>query len=197
MTLIYLMMGEILDIPLYGVLMPGHIYVRYKEEGRAGVNVETTMSGMEIYHYARHFGLSIANEDGSIYGKELNKYQVLGAYLNNLGNYYLVFGETEKAKILFKKSIGILPALPESYANLGMARYYEKDFEGAASVFEKGISRNPERPGLHILAAEAFLAAKLPGKAKTHAREAYRLSGKTSRAAKKLLEKIRMSDHGK
>src|SRR6056297_2591021 len=59
MSVLYLMMGELLDMPLYGVLMPGHIYVRYKEKGRAGINVETTLSGRGIYRYDRHYGLSI------------------------------------------------------------------------------------------------------------------------------------------
>jgi len=56
-SLIYLMLGEKLNLPLYGVLVPNHIYVRYKEPGRSGINVETTYSGAEFYKYDEYSGI--------------------------------------------------------------------------------------------------------------------------------------------
>ncbi len=190
MSVIYLMMGELLDMPLYGVLMPGHIYVRYKEKGRAGVNVETTLSGRGIYRYDRHYGLSILNEEISIYGKELGQYEIIGAYLTNLGNYHLVFGEAEKAAVFFKKSMEILPSLPESYANLGMVFLGKNEYDRAADIFEKGIEKSPGSYTLHMLAGEAYLAAGDFEKAETRAAEANRLYGRENGPAAELLKKI-------
>lgn len=123
-SLIYLMLGDILNLPLYGVLIPGHIYVRYREDGKSGINIETTFKGYEYYGYLNMFGLDIYGNNKNSYGKELSKSQVIGAYLNNLGNSLLSIGELQKAEILLQKAIKYLPTIAEPYINLGIL--YEK-----------------------------------------------------------------------
>ncbi|MCX8093963.1 MAG: tetratricopeptide repeat protein [Candidatus Goldbacteria bacterium] len=119
-SLIYLMLGDILNLPLYGGLIPGHIYVRYKDETKCCINIETTLKGFEYYGYMSKAGLDVYGSYKNSYGKELNKYQVIGAYLNNLGNLLISIGELNKAEILLKKSIKYLPSISEPYINLGI-----------------------------------------------------------------------------
>ena len=143
-SLIYLILGDILNLPLYGVLIPGHIYVRYREEGKSGINIETTLKGYEYYGYMNLFGPAIYGNDKNIYGKELTKYQVVGAYLNNLGSSLLTVGELQKAEILFKKSLKYLPSISEPYINLGIL--YEKLNKQATALkyYLNAVEINPQ-----------------------------------------------------
>jgi|DewCreStandDraft_4_1066084.scaffolds.fasta_scaffold03008_11 tetratricopeptide (TPR) repeat protein len=142
-SLIYLMLGDILNLPLYGVLIPGHIYVRYKENGKSSINIETTLKGYEYYGYMNMFGLDIYKDKNS-YGKELNKFQTIGAYLNNLGSFLLSVGELQKAEILFKKSIKYLPLISEPYMNLGILYEQINKPEAALTNYLKSIEINPD-----------------------------------------------------
>ncbi len=142
-SLIYLMLGDILNLPLYGVLIPGHIYVRYREEGKSGINIETTYKGYEYYGYYIVMPGTDGN-DKSSYGKELSKYQVIGAYLNNLGSSLLSIGELQKAEILLKKSLQFLSDISEPYINLGILYEKFKKPEIALKYYMNAIEINPQ-----------------------------------------------------
>ena len=44
LSVLYLSIGERLGLPLYGVVVPGHFFVRY-DDGRVRFNIETTSKG--------------------------------------------------------------------------------------------------------------------------------------------------------
>lgn len=143
-SLIYLMLGDILNLPLYGVLIPGHIYVRYREERKSGINIETTFKGYEYYSYMNMFGPDIYGNNKNSYGKELSKYQIIGAYLNNLGSSLLSIGELQKAEILLQKSFKYLPAISEPYINLGILYEKSNKPEIALKYYLSAIEINPQ-----------------------------------------------------
>jgi regulator of sirC expression with transglutaminase-like and TPR domain len=143
-SLIYLMIGDILHLPLYGVLIPGHIYVRYKEKGKSGINIETTFNGYEYYGYMNMTGLDIYDNHKNIYGNELSNYQVIGAYLNNLGSSLLSIGELQKAEILLVNSLKYLPSISEPYINLGMLYEESGKPEIALKYYLNAIELNPQ-----------------------------------------------------
>jgi len=68
-TMIYIILGEKLGMPIYGVYMPRHIFVRYQDKD-GYINIETTAGGISIpdKEYINDFGLS--GRDSGLYGKK-------------------------------------------------------------------------------------------------------------------------------
>jgi tetratricopeptide (TPR) repeat protein len=186
-SLIYLMIGDKLHLPLYGVLIPGHIYVRYKEPGRAGVNIETTFSGAEYYGYKDSITLLSPK---TAYGKELDKYSVIGAYLSNLGNYFILTGQNKKAAVMFKKSIEILPDSAEAYLNTGILCETEKKNALAEENYEKTLQMLPGNGYAHYRLGALYLSEQRFTKAQGHLEEAIKTKTGGSNAVK-LLEQAK------
>ncbi|GAI69689.1 unnamed protein product, partial [marine sediment metagenome] len=87
---------ERLGLPLYGVVVPGHFFVRY-DDGQVRFNIETTSKGGSApdEHYINKFKVPIGNI--SIYMKNLDKIHTLGCFCNNLGNSYDDIGNMDSA----------------------------------------------------------------------------------------------------
>ena len=118
MSILYLSIGERLGLPLYGVVVPGHFFVRY-DDGRVRFNIETTSNGGNASdeHYITKFKVPKLN-GRSIYLKNLTKIQTLGCFFNNLGNSYSDVDDIESALLAFERAVEINPTLSESRANL-------------------------------------------------------------------------------
>ena len=118
MSVLYLSIGERLGLPLHGVVVPGHFFVRY-DDGRVRFNIETTSNGGNASdeHYITKFKVPKLN-GRSIYLKNLTKIQTLGCFFNNLGNSYSDVDDIESALLAFERAVEINPTLSESRANL-------------------------------------------------------------------------------
>jgi len=118
LSVLYLAIGERLGLPLYGVVAPGHFFVRY-DDNNVRFNIETTGKGgyAKDEHYIEKFKVPPGN--GSIYMKNLSKLQTLGCFFNNLGNSYNDVGDTEQAQLALERAVEINPSLSESHTNLG------------------------------------------------------------------------------
>ncbi|MDD5064356.1 MAG: tetratricopeptide repeat protein [Phycisphaerae bacterium] len=125
LSVLYLSLGERLGLPLYGVVVPGHFFVRY-DDGRVRFNIETTSKGgyADDEHYRKEFKVP-KNSDG-IYMENLNKIQTLGCFFNNLGNSYNEVGDINQAMLAIERAVEINPGLAESRMNLGNI-YLKKD----------------------------------------------------------------------
>jgi len=126
LSVLYLAIAERLGLPLYGVVVPGHFFVRY-DDGRLRFNIETTSNGgtASDEHYIAKFKAPEGGNDG-IYMKNLDKIQTLGCFFNNLGNSYSDVGNMDSALLAFERAVEINPMLSESRANLGNI-YLKKD----------------------------------------------------------------------
>ncbi len=93
LSVLYLSLGERIGLPLYGVVVPGHFFVRY-EDGQRHFNIETTSKGCNApdEHYIEKF--KPPKTESTIYMKNLTKRETLGCFFNNLGNSYSVVGGT-------------------------------------------------------------------------------------------------------
>ncbi len=144
LSIIYLIIAEKLNLSIYGILIPGHMFVRYETEGRTGINVETTYGGKEFYDYFAFSGIDILNKDKLLYGKKLNKKQVIAAYLNNIGIIFEIKKDFKKAKIIYDRILQILPDLPEVYNNLAYIYIKEQNFTKAEETLKKVIEIYPD-----------------------------------------------------
>jgi len=143
LSILYLSLGERLGLPLYGVVVPGHFFVRY-DDRRVRFNIETTNNGASApdEHYINKFKVPQANND-SIYMINLNKIQTLGCFFNNLGNTYDDIGDLEAALLALERAVQINPTLSESRSNLGNV-YLKKDLVAEAIYeYQAALRINP------------------------------------------------------
>lgn len=117
LSVLYLAIGERLGMPLYGVVVPGHFFVRY-DDGHNRFNIETTAEGRmaDDDHYRNNFA---PPADHKLYMKNLTKRQTLGCFFNNLGNSYSAVDQNEQAFLELGRAVQINPSLSEAHTNLG------------------------------------------------------------------------------
>jgi tetratricopeptide (TPR) repeat protein len=164
LSILYLSLGERLGLPLYGVVVPGHFFVRY-DDGQVRFNIEATSKGgyADDAHYINKFkvptrstGSTSSPQAGSgregnngIYMVNLNKIQTLGCFFNNLGNSYNEVGDTEQAMLALERAVEINPTLAESRMNLGNI-YLKKDrIEDAIHEYEAALEIDPGNAKTH------------------------------------------------
>ncbi|MFW6210521.1 MAG: transglutaminase family protein, partial [bacterium] len=77
LSMLYLMIADELKLPVFGVFVPGHIFVRYESE-MDRINIETTSRGSFVpdSEYESEFNTRF---NGGLYGKSLSKRRSLGA----------------------------------------------------------------------------------------------------------------------
>ena len=116
LTGLYLVLAEKLDLPLRGVLLPGHVFVRYKK-GSQKRNIETLKMGIERTDdfYQDYFKVPAGHP---YYLRELSKNEVLALFRFNLGNAYRQRGLLEDAAKNYNKAIKLFPDLKEARENL-------------------------------------------------------------------------------
>ena len=118
LSLLYLILAQKLDLPLFGVPLPNHFFVRY-EAGKNRINIEATELGEAFpdSFYQQRYLLSSANE-GSYFLQNLNTKQTLGAYFSNVGMVYYQNQKIERALFYLKLSTDINPKSIDAQNNL-------------------------------------------------------------------------------
>jgi len=118
LSLLYLILGQKLGIPLYGVALPNHFFVRYEQEA-VQINIEPTERGVSYpdSFYWQRFGTS-AKTKNPYFMKNLNTRQTLGAYFSNVGMVYYQNQKPERAVFYLGLSTAINPQSIDAQNNL-------------------------------------------------------------------------------
>ncbi len=155
LSILYLALGERLGLPLYGVVVPGHFFVRYDDQMKMRFNIETTSKGANApdEHYLNKF--NVPDGDG-IYMKNLNKMQTLGCFFNNLGNSYSDVGNVEGALRALEKAVEINPSLAESRTNLGNIYLKKGRVDDAIDEYQYALDINPDDAKTHNNLGNAY-----------------------------------------
>ncbi len=155
LSILYLSLGERLGLPLYGVVVPGHFFVRY-DDGRVRFNIETTSKGgyADDEHYINKF--KVPKDNDSIYMVNLNKIQTLGCFFNNLGNSYNKIGDTKQAMLALERAIEINPTLAESHVNLGNIYLMKDRINDAINEYEEALEIDPRNAKVHNNLGNAY-----------------------------------------
>ena len=157
LSILYLAIGERLGLALYGVVVPGHFFVRY-DDGQVRFNIETTGKGgtADDKHYMEKF--KVPKTADNIYMNNLSKIQTLGCFFNNLGNSYTDVGNTEQALVALERAVAINPSLAESQATLGNVYLKTGRVEDAIYKYQMAIKINPIDAKTHNNLANAYCA---------------------------------------
>jgi len=141
LSLVYLSLAERLDLPMYGVMAPGHFFVRWDKDGQRR-NIETTDLGKDLSDaYYRQTHLNGYHDQTSL--KNLGIKQVLAVYLSNLANHYKIQGAHDHAIFIFQQALRVMPQQASFHTNLGNAYERNKDFRQAFVQYRQAISLNP------------------------------------------------------
>ena len=154
LSVLYLAIGERLGLPLYGVVVPGHFFVRY-DDGRLRFNIETTAKGSSASdeYYIEQFNVP---KTDTIYMTNLNKRQVLGCFFNNLGNVYGSINNVDQAIASLQWAVYINPSLAESRINLGNNYLLKNRTDDAITEYQAAVRINPDNAKVHNNLANAY-----------------------------------------
>jgi tetratricopeptide (TPR) repeat protein len=156
LSILYLSLAERLGLPIYGVVVPGHFFVRY-DDGDVAFNIEATSGGGTATdeHYIKRFNVPTDMPD-SVYLKNLDKIQTLGCLFNNLGNCYSEIGNIEYAQSTLERAVQINLLLAESRVNLGNI-YLEKGRLGdAIHQYQMALRINRNDSKVHLNLGNAY-----------------------------------------
>ncbi|MCJ7728327.1 MAG: tetratricopeptide repeat protein [Sedimentisphaerales bacterium] len=155
LSILYLAIGERLGLPLYGVVVPGHFFVRY-DDGQLRFNIETTSKGGTASDddYIKKF--NVPRDNSTIYMTNLDKLQTIGCFCNNLGNVYNDVGNIDQAMAALQCAVYINPSLGESRMNLGNI-YLKKDrVDDAIAEYQAAVKINPDDAKAHNNLGNAY-----------------------------------------
>ena len=157
LSVLYLSLAERVGLDMYGVVVPGHFFVRY-ENGRTRINIETTSNGASPpdEHYIDKFKISDTSRD-AIYMENLTKRQTLGCFFNNLGNVYNDIGDSETAMLALERAVAINPTLSESRANLGNIYLKKGRVDEALRQYRAAIELNRNNPKTYTNLGNAYM----------------------------------------
>ena len=156
LSILYLSLAERLGLDIYGVVVPGHFFVRY-DDGEARFNIETTSAGGSgtDEQYIEKFNVP-RGDSSSIYMKNLNKIQTLGCFFNNLGNSYDKIGDIDTALKAYKTAVEINPTLSESRVNVGNIYLRKGRVTDAIKEYQAALRINPKDATTHNNLGNAY-----------------------------------------
>jgi tetratricopeptide (TPR) repeat protein len=156
LSVLYLSLAERLGLPIYGVVAPGHFFVRY-DDGRELFNIETTSRGgyAPDEHYITEFKVPQAGDD-TIYMRNLTNLETLGCFFNNLGNSYHTIGDVDTAMAVLERAVQINPSLAEARMNLGNIYLKKGRVDEAIYQYRASLQINPDDAKAHLNLGNAY-----------------------------------------
>lgn len=143
LSLLYLILGQKLDLPLFGVPLPNHFFVRF-EKGSDKVNIEATEMGTSFPNsFYRQRYLPSSEKKDSYFLNNLNSKQTLGAYFSNVGMVYYQNQKIERAIFYLQLSTKINPRSIDAQNNLANIYSEQNKFTDAIRHYNLALKASP------------------------------------------------------
>lgn len=161
LSMLYLAIAERIGLPLYGVCLPKHYFVRY-ENGRKRFNIETTNNGISCPDdsYRKDFNVPESNQ---FYLKSLGKREIFGVFYYNRGFAYYKKGFYDQAIADYEKAIELDPGEAKAYYNKADACEKSGRTKEAVEAYQGFIQYAPPQYASYIEYAKERIQA-LEGK---------------------------------
>ncbi len=156
LSILYLSIAERLELPVYGVVVPGHFFVRYADNSKS-FNIETTQKGASPSdeHYIKEFKVP-QDKQQAVYMRNLGKKETIGCFFNNLANVYFDLNNIETAYYYQQKAVDINPLLAEARSNLGNILLKKNMVDFAIQQYQAALKINPADAKTHHNLANAY-----------------------------------------
>jgi tetratricopeptide (TPR) repeat protein len=154
-SLLILQIGEKLDIPLHGVLVPGHFFVRF-DDGKVKRNFEPLRHGENMPE--QWYRQKWPTNDTVRYSLRNNtKNEVIGVVCYTVGNCMMAQGKNAEAITYFKKAKGKFPDFIEAVGNEAIAYDKMGDTEKAVAILGELVKMTPSLDQIHSRYAPLLL----------------------------------------
>ena len=143
-----LMLGlaERLGLPLDGVLVPGHFFVRTRESPPRNIELLRGGEAMPDSWYRTKYGPW--PEHDSAYFRPLGPSELVGLHWFNAGNFLRRQGQLAAAAKAFARASEEFPAFAEAHASLGAVEQLQGALPAAAVAYDRAGQVRPDLPGL-------------------------------------------------
>jgi regulator of sirC expression with transglutaminase-like and TPR domain len=146
---VYMALAEAVGVPAFGVLVPGHFFVRVRD-GAGGdlANVELLRQGerMPDAWYRSKYG--VPAEGGSAYLRPLSITEVTAVLRFNLANELRERGRLEEALARYRRAAADFPGFAEVHASIGLVQHMLGRHEEARRAYHTARQLNRSLPGL-------------------------------------------------
>lgn len=141
-SLLFLLLAEKLDYPLYGVLLPGHFFVRY-DNGKKFRNIEPNKKGYN--HPLKYYLIQYNIDDDSWYNmKNLSQKETAAVLYYTIANICRKAGKLGSAKRYYRKSIAGLEDFAETWGNLAITYVSIGENDSARIAFTQAYKLRPK-----------------------------------------------------
>ena len=144
---LYLALGSLLEIPMRGVVVPGHFFVRAWDDGRWRP-VELLRRGDEETADWYRARWPLPRTTAPIYDRPLSDDEVAGVVEYDVGNDLRRRGKIPEARRALERAVAHFPALPEAQASLGAVLQLMGSLEAARGAYDTAERLEPGLPGL-------------------------------------------------
>jgi len=143
---LFLAIGERIGMPLDGILLPGHFFVRTRGAGAHNVELLRRGEAMPDEWYRKKYGPW--PETGSAYFRPVSPTELSAIHWYNRGNDLRKKGELPAAEAAFARAARQSPDFAEALASLGAVQQLRGAFANAASSYREAARAWPDLPGL-------------------------------------------------
>jgi tetratricopeptide (TPR) repeat protein len=141
-----LAVAERLGVPMDGVLLPGHFFVRTRGTGAHNVELLRRGEAMPDDWYRTKYG---PWPEGGAYNRPVSPTELAAIHWYNRGNDLRQRGDLASAQQAFEKAAKAFPDFAEASASLGAVQQLRGDRLGAARSYRQAARAWPDLPGLH------------------------------------------------
>jgi len=139
-------LGERLGLPLDGVMVPGHFFVRTREASPRNIELLRAGEVMPDAWYRTKYGPW--PEHDSAYFRPLAPSELVGLHWFNAGNFLRHQGQLAAAAKAFARAAAEFPAFAEAHASLGAVEQLQGALPAAAVAYDRAGQLRADLPGL-------------------------------------------------
>ena len=143
---LYLAIAERLGVDAHGVLVPGHFFVRVREDMKVR-NVELLRRGEEMPE-SWYRGKYAVPPGGGAYLRALGSTEVAAVLRFNLANELRESGQTQEALAKYRRAAADFPAFAEAHASVGLVLHLLGRLQEARRAYQTARALQPDLPGI-------------------------------------------------
>ena len=143
---LYLAIGERIGVPLDGILLPGHFFVRSRGPGHHNVELLRRGEAMPDDWYGKKYGPW--PEAGSAYFRPVTVTELVAIHWYNRGNDLRTAGDIVGAEAAYVRAAREFPGFAEAHASLGAVQQLRGAFADAEASYREAARAWPALPGL-------------------------------------------------
>jgi regulator of sirC expression with transglutaminase-like and TPR domain len=141
---LYLLLAERLDLPIYAVATPSHVFLRY-DDGVTRINIETLQGGASVPddQYIREQKIPEESIRRGVFMRNLTTEEFLAQVHNNLGVVYSERKDYHAAAREYESALHLDPRMPAALYNWGNDLLCEGQYRRAVRRFSKSLRLYP------------------------------------------------------